>query len=291
MRKIYRWLALFISLFSTFSTHSSDKTTENIAVVYPVELNQAKTTIYDEVITGIRSVIPNLSVITHDSEQNNLQALLDANHPARVIALSKQSAAAVQYTTYKDKLVCGLHYFKDTCPGVSLSIGAEDITKSIHELLPKTKRLVLVYETGLVGIDAPRPMTASNGISVQVMPATDTLKAINALGNLVEHDAQAITDVVAIPPNLPEDILFKVVASAWDRNITLITTNLGHLEHGVLMAFVPDPLAMGKQLGVLAMKQNTGWEATKTSKVALNRLVAKHLGLSFGESPFFLRIK
>jgi ABC-type uncharacterized transport system substrate-binding protein len=286
----YRWLALCISLLS-FPANANDKSNGNITVVYPDGLNQEQATIYEEVISGIRNAVPNVAVITHDSQQDNLQTLLDANHPASVIALGKQSAAAVRQTTYRNKVVCGLHYFKDDCPGVSLALAADSITQSLHELLPKAIRLVLVYETGLAGVDAPRPLAVSHGISIQAMPAADTLKAINALGNLVEHDAQATTDVVAIPPNLPEDILFKVVASAWDRNITLITTNLGHLEHGVLMAFVPDPLAMGKQLGLLALKPNAGWEPAKTGKLALNRLVAKHLGLSFGENPFFLRIK
>ena len=290
MRTTCRWLALCVSLL-TFPANANDNTNGNITVVYPSGLNQTQATIYDEVISGIRSAVPNVAAITLDSEQNNLQTLIDANHPAKVIALSKQSAIAVRQTTYRDKIVCGLHYFNDTCPGVSLTLSAEVITHYLHELLPKAKRLLLVYESGLVGIDAPRALATSHGISIQAMPAPDTLKAINALGNLVEHDAQAATDVVAIPPNLPEDILFKVVASAWDRNIMLITTNLGQLEHGVLMAFVPDPIAMGKQLGLLAMKPNAGWEAAKTGKVALNRLVAKHLGLSFGESPFFLRIK
>ncbi|MEQ1531626.1 MAG: hypothetical protein ABL925_20125 [Methylococcales bacterium] len=294
MRKIYRWLIIGLCLLLNTPLSADDNIKGVIAVVYPTELNPAKSKIVAEVVKGIQTVLPNLTVIAYDSDHPDLQARLDKIHPNRVIALSKQATTATQGTSYRDRLICGLYYFQaNACPGVSLALDGNELLRTIAEILPKTKRLFLVYESSLAGVAVPKPDLRSS-IDLENMPAEDTIGAINLLGNLIESTAHPVEDVVAIPPNLPEDIMFKVLASAWDKHITLISTNLGHLEYGVFMANVPDPYGMGRQLGKLSLQPTLSWQAALTSKPALNRLVARHLGFDFpvsGKDPFFLRIK
>lgn len=293
MRKIYRWLLIGLCLLNT-PLSADDSKKGIIAVVYPTELNPAKANIIADVVKGIQSVLPNLSVIVYDSDHPDLQDRLDKIHPDKVIALSKQATVVTQETSYRDKLLCGLYYFQaNHCAGVSLALDGTELLRTISELLPKTKRLFLVYENSLVGVAIPKADLRSH-ITLQNIPAKDTIEVIKLLGNLIENTAHPIEDVVVIPPNLPEDIMFKVLASAWDKHITLTSTNLGHLEYGVLMTTVPDPYEMGRQLGKLALQPKLSWQAALTSKSALNRLVSRHLGFDFPESgkdSFFLRIK
>jgi hypothetical protein len=96
---------------------------------------------------------------------------------------------------------------------------------------------------------------------------------------LVETEATS-GDAVMVPANLPDNIFYEIAKIAWDRKITLLSTNLAHLEGGVLMVFYPDEVGLGEQLGALATTDNPGFENLKTVNVGLNQRVAQHLNMA-----------
>ena len=105
------------------------------------------------------------------------------------------------------------------------------------------------------------------------------ISAIRILGHLVEQEA-TIGDAVMVPANLPGNILFEITKIAWERHVILLSTNLAHLESGVLMVFYPDEIGLGEQLGTLANSGEPVFESLKWVHAALNQRVAQHLNLT-----------
>ena len=105
------------------------------------------------------------------------------------------------------------------------------------------------------------------------------VSTIRLLGQLVEQDATT-SDAVLIPANLPGNILFEITKIAWDRKIILLSTNLSHLESGVLMVFYPDEEKLGEQLGNLANNSKPGFENLQSVNAGLNQRVAQHLDIA-----------
>jgi ABC-type uncharacterized transport system substrate-binding protein len=110
---------------------------------------------------------------------------------------------------------------------------------------------------------------------------------IRLLGHLVEEEATT-SDAVLIPANLPSNIFYEIAKIAWDRKIILLSTNLAHLENGVLMAFYPDPEGLGEQLGVLANTGKFEFENLKAVTAGLNQRVAQHLNIEIEASKLDL---
>jgi hypothetical protein len=74
----------------------------------------------------------------------------------------------------------------------------------------------------------------------------------------------------------------------------LLSTNLSHLESGVLMVFYPDEEKLGEQLGNLAQNKNTGFENLQSVNAGLNQRVAQHLNIAIDASvlnQFMVKLK
>ena len=110
---------------------------------------------------------------------------------------------------------------------------------------------------------------------------------IRLLGHLVEEEATT-SDAVLIPANLPSNIFYEIAKIAWDRKIILLSTNLAHLENGVLMAFYPDPEGLGEQLGTLVNAAKFEFENLKAVTAGLNQRVAQHLNIEIEASKLEL---
>jgi len=110
---------------------------------------------------------------------------------------------------------------------------------------------------------------------------------IRLLGHLAEEEATT-SDAVLIPANLPSNIFYEIAKIAWDRKIILLSTNLAHLESGVLMAFYPDPEGLGEQLGTLSNTGKFEFENLNAVTAGLNQRVAQHLNIEIEASKLEL---
>ncbi|WP_152976353.1 type 1 periplasmic-binding domain-containing protein [Methyloglobulus morosus] len=249
-----------------------------ILIAYPA-VEEPLHSIYASVIKGIEKKISHAELLEVADNINNLQGDLNKHHPDKIIALGKRVADAALKTTYRNQIVVGLvHSTPHESPGVSLALDSQELAKRLTQLAPFIKKVYAVQESSYPAITLYDADTPINTPPIIMKEGGDMVSTIRLLGQLVEQDATS-SDAVLVPSNLPGNILFEITKIAWDRKIILLSTNLSHLESGVLMVFYPDVEKLGEQLGRLANNSKPGFENLQSVNAGLNQRIAQHLNI------------
>ncbi len=253
-----------------------------VLIVYP-QVEEPLHSLYSSIIKGISHKIGTAEHLEVPDGTGELQTEFDRRHPDLIIALGKQVADTALKSSYRDKILVGMvHANPSGSPGVSLALDSQGLANRLSQLAPFIKRVYAVQEHNHLAITGLQQDPATTP-PVIVREGEDMITTIRLLGQLVEQEATT-SDAVLVPANLPGNILFEITKIAWDRHIILLSTNLAHLESGVLMVFYPDEIGLGEQLGVLANAIKPGFESLKSVNTGLNQRVAQHLKLTF-EAP------
>lgn len=235
---------------------------------------------YADVLQGIERKVGAIEKLEIPPGVSDLQAMFDRSQPDTVIALGNRAADLAYKTSYRNKAIAGLFPFTASeYSGVSLTLDNAAVATKLLRFIPSVQRLFFIQQHGFHTITDTVPAPAGHPKIVMV-DGGDSLATIRLLSNLVEYEVSP-SDAVFIPPNLPDDILFKIGLIAWDKNIRLFSTNMWHLENGAVMVFYPNAAALGEQLGAMTTKMLPAFETVNTIDVALNRRLAQHLGLVF----------
>ncbi len=260
-----------------FISSPSDGKEPRIVVAYPVsDTTQALT--YSHVIDGIEKVLGPTELLEVPEGADTVQTQLNRFNPDKVIVLGKRVAVAINKTAYPKPVLVGLaHFTPSEYSGVSLALDSRSLCTQLSRFLPAVKRVIVVQQAGHQAIV---PVVNETSPTLELREGSDQLATIRLLGHLVGEEATA-SDAVFIPANLPIDMLYEVAKVAWDKKIILLSTNLAQLDTGTLMGFYPDELALGVQLGQLALQIKPGYEGIKGIRLALNKKVAQHLGIYF----------
>lgn len=253
-----------------------------VLIVYP-RVEEPLHSIYASIIKGIGHKISHTGQLEVPEGTDDLQSDLDRFHPDHIIALGKQVAETTLKSTYRDKMLVGMvHYNPAGAAGVSLALDSQGFAKRLSQLAPFIKRVYAVQERSHPAITRLQTDSVTTP-PIIIREGNDMIATIRLLGRLVEQEATT-TDAVLVPANLPINILFEITKIAWDRHIILLSTNLAHLESGVLMVFYPDEVGLGEQLGALANTSKPVFENLKSVNAGLNQRVVQHLNLTF-EAP------
>jgi hypothetical protein len=249
-----------------------------VLIVYP-KVEEPLNSLYASVITGIGHKIRNSDLLALPEGITDAQSELEHHHPDKIIALGKRVADIVIKSQYRQQTFIGMVYANPSgTAGVSLAFESQAFANRLAQLCPVITRVFVVQEN-------THPAITRNLVAVASIPKViiregeDMIATIRILGHLVETEATS-GDAVMVPANLPDNIFYEIAKIAWDRKITLLSTNLAHLEGGVLMVFYPDEVGLGEQLGALATTDNPGFENLKTVNVGLNQRVAQHLNMA-----------
>lgn len=264
----------------------------NVIVVYETP-EPSQEAIYVGVIQGIENILGPIDKLEVPQGAADIQAQLDVARPATVVALGRAATDLVDKSSYRQKSLAGLFPFGSSeHRGVSLLMDGKAVAAEISRLIPSVKKVFIVQQQGF-RIIADSGDQTGNTPKIVMLDGEDSLATIRTLGNLLETDVGP-SDAVIIPPNLPDDIMFKVGLVAWDKKIKLFSSNMWHLENGVLMIFYPNTVAFGEQIGSFVKSQRTGYETAKNIDIGLNRRLAQHLGVEFkksDEDKFAVKIK
>ncbi len=261
-----------------------------VTIVYSTTALQNSTVA--QVISGIENITKHSTRLEVTADGVNVQALLDQTHPDKVIALGKRVVDAVYGTSYRNQTIAGLAYFRPTdYAGVSLALDNRVLVEHLSRFLPSVKRVYVVQQAHYQTIDyIPSELKTSS--TVEIREGVDSLETIRILGLLLEE--ATANDAVFIPANLPTNILYEIAKVAWDKRVILLSTNLGHLEAGALIAAYPDDMALGEQLGRLVGRTGPVYESIRVIRFALNNRVAQHLAIDFNPdvlNAFTLKLK
>jgi len=287
-RKIYKGIlaALFFVCCCSYGVAA------RVVVVYQTP-DPSQEQVYANIVQGIESKVKIIDKLEISPDTSDIQAQLDHFHPDRVIALDRSVADLANKSSYRNKLLAALFSFEAAeFSGVSLTLDNRAVAAKLTHFIPSIGRLFIVQQQGFQTIKDSLDQNDKTS-KVIMVEGSDSLTTIRLLSNLLEHEANS-SDAVFIPPNLPDDILFKIGLTAWDKKIKLFSTNMWHLENGAMIIFFPDAVAMGEQLGMMVDKKHPVYETVDTIATALNRRLAQHHGVDFGPSvqeQFTVKIK
>ena len=254
-----------------------------VLIAYPA-VDEPLQSIYASVIKGIEKKVGHTEHLQVPEATNDIQGDIDKHHPDKIIALGKRVADAALKSSYHNQTLVGMvHTTPNESSGVSLALDRQGLAKRLNQLAPFIKRVYVVQERNHPAItnnSADKPITTPPIIFKE---GDDMVSTIRLLGQLVEQDATS-NDAILIPANLPGNILFEITKIAWDRHVILLSTNLSHLESGVLMVFYPDEERLGEQLGSLANNSKPVFENLQSVNTGLNLRVAQHLNIGIEAS-------
>jgi len=256
-----------------------------LLIVYP-QVEEPLHRIYAAIIQGIEHKVSDTELLELPEGTDDAQSELDRRHPSKIIALGKSVADIIGKSSYRGQTLVGMvHSNPSEAAGVSLALGSQDFVKRLVHLAPSIKRVFVVQEHTHPAITSS-PVSASTP-AIIIREGGDMTATIRLLGHLAEEEATT-SDAVLIPANLPSNIFYEIAKIAWDRKIILLSTNLAHLESGVLMAFYPDPEGLGEQLGTLSNTGKFEFENLNAVTAGLNQRVAQHLNIEIEASKLEL---
>ncbi len=256
----------------------------HVLVLYPAAIPPLDS-IYAATIKGIKTKVNPLSLIEipENASFADVQASLDQQRPDNIIALGNQAAEFIHQSPYRSQALIGLVYFSAAeYPGVSLRLDSQVLASHLQRLTPTIKRVMIVENSTHPILQQNLSATVSKPL-LEIRTGNNLMATLRILGQLLEQEAQP-DDAILIPADIPKDILYEASKMAWHKNIMLLSTNLSHLEYGVLMTFNPNLLALGAQLGDMLNQQAVTYEPVKTVDIALNKRVAQHLDIQFDPS-------
>ncbi|NTW44263.1 MAG: hypothetical protein HGB14_07470 [Anaerolineaceae bacterium] len=273
------WL-LFLFSCSIYGEESQ------VLIVYP-QVEEPLQRIYAAIIKGIEHKVSDTELLELPEGITDAQSELDRHHPNKIIALGKRVADTIRKSSYRGQTLVGMvHSNPSEAAGVTLALDSQDFAKRLAQLAPFIKRVFAVQEHTHPAITSI-PVDSASTPAIIIREGGDMTATIRLLGHLVEEEATT-SDAVLIPANLPSNIFYEIAKIAWDRKIILLSTNLAHLESGVLMAFYPDVEGLGEQLGTLANTGKLEFENLKSVTAGLNQRVAQHLNIEIEASKLDL---
>lgn len=280
-RRISKALLCLWLLLTCCKTPAQER---HVLVLYPAATPPLDS-IYAATIKGIKTKVNPLSLIEIPETAGfaDVQASLDQQRPDNIIALGNQAAEFIHQSPYRRQALIGLVYFSAAeYPGVSLRLDSQVLASHLQRLTPGIKRVLIVENSTHTILQQNLSATVSKPL-LEIRSGNNLMATLRILGQLLEQEAKP-DDAILLPADIPKDILYEVSKMAWHKNIMLLSTNLSHLEYGVLMTFNPNLLALGAQLGDMVNQQAVTYEPVKTVDIALNKRVAEHLDIQLDPS-------
>lgn len=265
-----------------------------LAVIYP-DLEEPYKNIFEDIIAGVASH-PGASIKRYSLGKNSggdkLRAWLDAEKPDAVIALGQRGLDAARALEGKIPIVAGAVLLnEDDAPavsGVSLAPHPDKLFAQLHNLLPAVKRVHVVYTPAQNEwlMELAKKSAARYNLELMIHPAQNLSEAA-LLYQDVMNNSDVKTDAVWLPldKNLDEGAVLDVILkTAWDRKLTVFSSNLSHAKKGALFSLYPDNRALGRTLADMAVNRESGDSMAITPlgdvRSAVNVRTAAHLGLN-----------
>jgi hypothetical protein len=284
------WLITLLAAASFTEGHAAET-----LILYP-KVTPPIQRIYSAIIEGIQNNLPKSDslAITQDTQPAELTLSLRANSPVTIIALGKTTAEKIKQSGYKGQLIVAATLFDPgDYRGVSLAIDSRALIEKIHTLLPFIKR-VFILDSPTRSRISLQPKNLNSEPRIIPFYDEDPLVITRKLAQLLEQEASP-TDAILLPSHIDRNILYEMARLAWDNKIILLSTNLAHLKDGVLLAFYPDNVGMGKQIAAFSQAEHgEDFQSLRYLNSALNPTLAKHLGIDFSPavlSQFELQVK
>ena len=274
---------------------------KQITVLYPV-IGEPYRSIFAKMIEGIedqaRGRINRIAIGTEPNQQEIANDL--RRHNARVlIALGRHGLNAV---THMERdlgisriVVGGVISVQEAdvrnYTVASLTPDPALLLTRLQAFMPLARRVFVVYDPGQNAwlIRLAKIAANARGINLVAYEATDFKTALLHYQKILAT-MESARDALWLPPDSTtvfEASVLLVLQEAWDRNLTVFSSNLAHVRRGALFSLYPNNLEAGRTLAKAALgtlasagAAQPGVTPLKALHLAVNVRTAAHLGLN-----------
>jgi len=244
--------------------------------------NPSYTRAYQEIIKGLRTnhdfFVQEITLTP--TSHSAINSLLMTNEADLILAIGNEANAVVRAIPTKAKIFSvKTSMLLGHEVGLSLSLDETIIQQKLRVYLPHIKQ-IYIADNG-----EPTLLFTDN----QKTPKFIKQTLANDQASLVKYLWQTIntadpkTEAVWINNDIDHFFMYKLSERAWERNVILISSNLTHLESGILMVFYPNFKMMGKRLGeMMSAKDNNSLSLVPINDFnqGINLKAALHLGIN-----------
>jgi putative ABC transport system substrate-binding protein len=242
------------------------------------------TTVHDKIVSGINSALKEQPVIV------KVDAVRRIPKPGLFIAIGVDALMAVKdlgvpvvfsmVTNPRSMRINGKEI-----TGVDIFIGVEQQLDQLMAVLPKAKRIGIVYAPSSTGyiVGLAREAAKKRGITLVSRAVRSADEAIVALDSMTDVDVfWMIPDTTLITQELVKHLLLLSL----ERKIPVCALSEKYVKNGALLALGINPALLGRQIGEMANRVLSGENASsipiepvKEGDLYINTTVAKRFKL------------
>ncbi len=257
-----------------------------IAILTP-SINQELSDEFELIIDGIKQKTPQFEKKIRSLADNNkdeIKKWLNSNKFLAIVTIGNKTTEFANTLSPPSLIITtGTLLPNDRQHnGVSLSIADDVLKKALRVYLPHIKKLHIGTEGRHIiwfsdNHEAPQIVKHKIGREQKAI--------VQFLWKTINH-VNPKTEAVWVNNNIEHLFLYKLSERAWERNVTLISNDVRHLESGILLAIYPDFERMGQKTGELltAIIRQQNPEALQLEPLraihqGINLRTARHLGI------------
>ncbi len=263
---------------------------ERVLILYP-QVREPYTKIYQDTLEGIAEVYKGGHTLLAITPGQHLEpGVIARAAPNLYVALGNDAARELGIVAPEGPVITTASQDVDFKVRHQLTYypDPDTLITQLQRFQPGIRSLFLVAESDTDAYeDRVRETLARAGIGLRVCAADSLAAAAVCYRQLL--DAATTRDAIWILHGgklLEPALLTNILSTAWERQLTVLSSNPDHVRRGALLSLYPDNLSAGRQLGdminaCLAPGTCTRSETRylRTMGIALNERTGRHLGL------------
>lgn len=271
---------------------------QTVAVLYP-EIGEPYRTVFSKILSGIEERLQQRMTaiaVGAEADAQPLAEQLSKRAFGVVIALGRNGLRVANLVDRSIEVVSGCI----VSPGegesrsatlLSLAPDPSLLMARLRALQPAVKRVTVVYSARNSGwlIRLARDAARQHQLELRALEADDLKAALKAYQDFfagpvgradalwLPQDSATVDEATVLP---------LVLKEAWERHVTLFSSNVAHVRRGALFSLYPNNVELGRSLGASALgylgigaAPPRGVQPLREVLAALNTRTADHLGL------------
>ncbi len=283
-------LIFFLCLLSSIKTSA-----ENIGIIYP-EIREPYLQIFLNIKEGVEKEIGKDNkvfayVVPKGESSEKVSQWIKKKKITAIVALGSRGINSISPSNSIPSVVGAavLRPGSSSYSGITLNPAPDILLSSAVKLNPSIKKIHVVYEpkkNEWVIKEAQQQLKEKN---IEIIPyAIDGLRAAADQYKAIQNKIDSSSEAIWLPmggPSREKSLMQSILATAWSKDQSIISSNLSDVKHGALFSMYPDNVAMGRELGKLLIERQKNPDKenqiifVRSLLQAINIRTAEHIGL------------
>lgn len=266
-----------------------------LLVVYP-DVGEPFRDVFEQITQGIESRATVWRLKLRDGDDHGvLTRAVAERRPDAIVALGQRTVKTVTALGFSVPVVAGAILSlpeqgngKAPVAGISLAPDPALLFARLRALAPQARQVSVVYNPAQNEwlIRLAREAAPAHGLELVAYPVSGVKEAVIRYRDIfsriqgTQHAVWMLMDGYAAEEST---VLPLVLEQAWQQQVVLFASNLGHVQRGALFCLFPDHRRLGSRLGEMSGTQHAvGLAPLQDVRFAVNRRTASHLRIEIG---------